>query len=406
LSSYNHPYRQETAGIIRYSCGILFMLFSFCYLYFLRGEILAEAQFVYSKGVTTYNVLIGAIIITVILQIVQWVVSKLSSLPSRWHALSYVPSMLMLTILTDVNRTTIDHFSFGDWLWVAPVVLVVYVLLVLIVKRWGHGNKDEMYDVKSLAYPNYIILFLLILMAGSVPQSTDVYHFELKAERLILEKDYKGASEVGERSLFTSARLTHLRMYALSKQGLLAERLFEYPQYYGSKGLLDIADTLSTYRLTTQDICFHLGALCGKSIHDANRYYQLMLGDSIWNRYTADYYLCGLLLDNQLSEFRQQLPLYYNLSDSVEGAYDLLPKAYREALLVMGNQRKAEEGKIFYGQDSITTLTDVEMIDRYRDYLGMKARLKDPTERINRTRREFGKTYWWYHDYGHTVKVN
>jgi hypothetical protein len=27
--------------MIRYSCGILFMLFSFCYLYFLQGEILA-----------------------------------------------------------------------------------------------------------------------------------------------------------------------------------------------------------------------------------------------------------------------------------------------------------------------------------------------------------------------------
>ena len=36
------------------------MLFSFCYLFFLQGEILAEAQFVYSKGITSYNILIGA----------------------------------------------------------------------------------------------------------------------------------------------------------------------------------------------------------------------------------------------------------------------------------------------------------------------------------------------------------
>ena len=60
------------------------MLFSFCYLFFLQGEILAEAQFVYSKGITSYNILIGAIIITVILQIVQWIVNISSRLPSRW----------------------------------------------------------------------------------------------------------------------------------------------------------------------------------------------------------------------------------------------------------------------------------------------------------------------------------
>ena len=65
--------RQKTAGPIRYSCGILFILFSFCYLFCLQGEILAEAQFVYSKGVTSYNILIGAIVISVVLQIIQWV---------------------------------------------------------------------------------------------------------------------------------------------------------------------------------------------------------------------------------------------------------------------------------------------------------------------------------------------
>ena len=91
-----NSHRQKTAGLIRYSCGILFMLFSFCYLFFLHGELLAEAQFVYSNGITTYNLLIGAIIITVVLQIVQWIVGLLSNLPTRWHALSYLPSMVVL----------------------------------------------------------------------------------------------------------------------------------------------------------------------------------------------------------------------------------------------------------------------------------------------------------------------
>lgn len=395
---------QKTAGIIRFSCALLFMFFSFCYLFFLQGEILAEAQFVYSKGVTSYDILIGAIIITVILQIIQWIVSMMSRLPSRWHALSYLPSMLLLAILTDVNQEAIAHFSFGAWVWVAPCILVAYILMVFFARRMDNVDSDYTRGIKSQIYPNFIILFILMLGVGAIPQSTDVYHYELKTERLILAKDYERAAAVGKQSLRATARLTQLRMYALSKQDLLAENLFDYPQYYGSKGLLDVADTSSLERFTTQDICFHLGAFCGKSIKTADRYYRLMLGDSISNYHTVDYYLCSLLLDKKLPEFLHQLPRYYNLSDSLVGAYDSLPRAYREALLQIGKKQYALQGKIVVDADTLATLSDFDMVACFRDYNELKASFKDETERINTTHREFGNTYWWYHDYSHLAK--
>lgn len=398
MSNYNHTYKQKTAGFIRYSCGILFMLFTFCYLFFLQGEILAEAQFVYSKGVTSYNLLIGAIVITVVLQVIQWVVSLLTHLPSKCHALTYLPSLLLLAILTDVNKEAIAHFSFGAWLWIAPTVLVVYVLLVILLKKSFADDLSS--DIKSQIYPNFIILFFLMLGVGAIPQTTDVYHYELKTERLLLAKDYEGAAAVGETSLAASARLTQLRMYALSKQGLLAERLFDYPQYYGSRGLLDVADTSALQRFTTQDICLHLGALCGKSIHSTDRYMQLLLSaDTLCNQHTADYYLCGLLLDKKLKEFARELPRYYNLSDTVAGAYDRLPRAYREALLQLSKKSEALEGKLVVGGDSLATLSDFDMVARFRDYQELKSTLKDKTERMNQTHRQFGHTFWWYYDY-------
>ena len=378
--------KQKTAGLIRYSCALLFILFSFCYLFFLQGEILAEAQFVYSKGITSYNILIGAITITVVLQIVQWIVSLLSRLPSRWHALSYLPSMLMLAMVTDVNKEAIEHFSFGAWMWVAPCILVIYIFLVILVKNFDNDESVYRLEIKSQLYPNFIILFILMLGVGAIPQTTDVYHYELKAERLILAKDYEGAAAIGKKALHSSARLTQLRMYALSKQGLLPECLFDYPQYYGSQGLLDMADTSSLERFTTQDICFHLGAYCGTSIH------------------TADYYLCSLLLDKRLPEFLRQLPRHYNLADSIAGAYDNLPRAYREALLQMGKKPYALQGKIVIGADTLATLSDREMVARFRDYTERKAEFTDATERINRTHREYGNTYWWYYDFSHLAK--
>ena len=133
------------------------MLFSFSYLYYLQGEILAEAQFVYSKGVTTYNLLLGAIIITLVLQLLQWVVRLLSRLPSRWHAFSYLPSMLLLAILTDVNPEAMLHFSLGAWLWIAPALLIAYILLVIIVRKVDADESDYPLATKSQAYPNLII---------------------------------------------------------------------------------------------------------------------------------------------------------------------------------------------------------------------------------------------------------
>lgn len=398
--NYNNTYHQKTAGIIRYSCALLFMLFTFCYLYFLQGEILAEAQFVYSHGITTYNILVGAIIITGVLQIVQWVMSLITRLPAWAHALTYIPSMLLLAILTALDRDSIACFSFGAWVWIAPLVLFGYILLAILANHITIGHdEDGLFHVKSQVYPNYIILFILILCVGAIPKSTDVYHFELKTERLILEGSYADASSVGQRSLFTSPRLTQLRMYALSKQGQLAERIFDYPQYYGSRGLLDVTDTLPTYRFSPQRICHYLGAHCHPSIHSANRFYQLLLADSLWNENTVDYYLCSLLLDKKLNAFCRELPRYYNLSDTIPHAYDGLPRAYREALLTASVPAHAIEGKIVIGSDTLATLADAEMIASLHDYMERKKELTDPTERANRTHREFGHTYWWYYDY-------
>lgn len=380
------------------------MLFSFCYLFYLQGEILAEALFVYSKGLNSYHLLMGAIIITVILQLVQWVVSKLSQLPERWYALSYIPSALLLTILTDIDRDTIQHFSFGAWTWIAPLVIVGYVLLVMAVRWRQSSNEGHFVSIKSKIYPDFIILFTLMLLVGWIPQSTDVYHYELKAERLILEKDYEGATKVGERSLRTSTRLTQLRMYALSQLGQLPERIFEFPQYDASAGLLDVTDTLSTYRFPPQSICLHLGALCGSNVRSTGRFYQLALNDSIRNQHTIDYYLCSLLLDKKLDDFGKQLKRYYLQNDTVSGETVRLPKAYSEALLLMGERAAALEGRIVARNIPVITLSDKDIVERFKVYNRLKAELPDLTERINKTHREFGDTYWWYYDFSHQAK--
>ena len=111
--------------------------------------------------------------------------------------------------------------------------------------------------------------------------------------------------------------------------------------------------------------------------------------------------MCSLLLDKELSTFQHQLPRYYNLSDTLVGAYDRLPTAYREALLLIGQHKAALDGHIVIQHDTLATLADIELVNRFRDYCALRDTLTDKTERVNRTHREFGDTYWWYYEFSH-----
>lgn len=165
--------------------------------------------------------------------------------------------------------------------------------------------------------------------------------------------------------------------------------MFDYPQYYGTKGLLDVCDSLGHYRLGSKDICTSLGFGCGESVKTFDRYIELAVkADTLYRQPLGDYYLCYLLLKKDLVTFERVLGNYYILDDS-------LPKAYKEALLINYDT----------SSDSIPHYADSVFLSGLREYRLMKDELSDKRERINRTRRQFGKTYWWYYDYSDEIET-
>ena len=124
-------YKNSTV-IVRIVCAILFCLFSFIYLYKYQAEILTIAQHVLSNGQTHYNHLIGAILITLVLFLLQLGVFAITRFPNWFHALTYFPSMLTLAVITDVSPRIDRGFSFGAWLWVYPLLLILFAGLALI----------------------------------------------------------------------------------------------------------------------------------------------------------------------------------------------------------------------------------------------------------------------------------
>ena len=389
--NYNNPLPQSINNIIRLTTVVLFALFSFIYLFCIQNDVIAEAQYVFSEGQTSYSRLWGALIITAILLAVHFFVAKTTKLIGRWYALTFFPSFLLLTILTSLNRVVIEDFTFGQWIWAFPLLIILFVVLLYIKKRRpGESIDDGDYHLSRYLWPNYAIMFFMMIVCGANASADDVYMYELKAERLLLEDDFEGASRVGEKSLVTSPRLNEMRMYALARQGLLGEKLFDYPQPYAEQSLLMMDDTVTRlHRFTSKNIQESLGAWANASVTTFDHYMNLLKKNpsTRHNPLLADYILCGKLLQKDLRGFTQTIKHYYDISSPVN--VQNLPKAYREAMLL---QAKA------IGRDSLNAFVDTLMLTNYKDYCAILETDESDLVRKNRLKRQYGNTLWWYLD--------
>ncbi len=318
-------------------------------------------------------------------------VAKTTKLIGRWYALTFFPSFLLLTILTSLNRVVIEDFTFGQWIWGFPLLIILFAVFLYIKKRRpGESIDDGDYHLSRYLWPNYAIMFFMMIVCGANASADDVYMYELKAERLLLEDDFEGASRVGEKSLNTSPRLNEMRMYALARQGLLGEKLFDYPQPYAEQSLLMMDDTVTRlHRFTSKNIQESLGAWANASVTTFDHYMNLLKKNpsTRHNPLLADYILCGKLLQKDLRGFMQAIKHYYDISSPVN--VQNLPKAYREAMLL---QAKA------IGRDSLNVFVDTLMLTNYKDYCAILETDESDLVRKNMLRRQFGNTLWWYLD--------
>lgn len=343
---------------IRISCAVLFLTFTFIYLYSYQADVLAMAQHVLSEGKTHYNATVGALLITSVLYLLHVAVMAVTRLVSRSHALTYFPSLLLLAVLTDVSPDIDRGFTSGHWLWLCPLLLVLWTGAVWVARQIQPYESDSFsYGLFSrTVWINVVTMTVMMTIVGLVGTSNDVFHYRMTAERRISGKDYEGALRVGSKSPATDSSLTMLRIYALAAQGKLPERLFEYPLVGGSAAMRPNGTTVKMM------------------LHDDT---QLRLV----RRTTPDYRMCGYLLDRNLEAFARELVIRYDLRR--------LPKHYREAMTLYCHTRS----------NPIAVYNDPATGADYHDYREMEKKYSNPQERQTALRDAFGKTYWYYFDY-------
>ena len=364
------------------TCAVVFVAFTFLWLFSFQSDLLAYIQHVLSNGHTTYNRTIGAVVITLLLWLVQVIVCRFVVSRGRAYALTFFPSMLLLAMLTSLGTEEGVRFNFGTWLWLLPLLVLLWG-----ISLWGAhslrgiGVPKESGLFSRRMWINMLTMVLMMVGVAWTANTNAVFHYALRAETAMIAGDYDQALSVGNRSLETDGNLMMLRMYALSRKGQLGDRLFHYPLMPTSAEMLPTDGSVTMRMYPVDSLYRHLGAI-PRPYMKPMEYLETIIRSRQAKPAAHDYLLCGFLIDKNLDDFARNLPLYYTVNDS-------LPHHYREALVLYTHQRS---NPVLVYHDAVL---DVD----YDDMQQLEATCKDDSERKGRVLEHYSNSYWYYYFY-------
>lgn len=365
---------------LRIICASLFAIFSFLYIYMLQGELLALVQDHLSQGKTTNNALATASIITLLLMIIQYLLAKVSKLHSRYEAFSYLPSCIILALIVKVDSTL--SYSWVQWGVAMLVVAAVYMLVVWIDRNTTPQKRETKF--LELLTPNLGVMVTLFMFTGWYGNSNPAQMMELAAWKYTHDGDYNKVLSVGQKSEDCNAGLTALRNLALAKTGQLGDKLFSYPQPYGSDGLMMKKTNMQTPKYGTDEFYKILG-IQPNADENAATFYKRMLQETD-STYYYDLYVAALLLDKDIDTI---VALTTENGHPIE-SLSPVPVHIQEAWMMYNEQQPSAP---------IAFVPDNAVAQRYQEYLALrKANANNPTVMKNLCRRKFGNTYWYYYD--------
>ncbi len=373
---------KNSTVIMRMTCAIFFLLFTFIYLYDYQADVMAVTQYVLSKGATHYNRTIGAMLITLVLWLLQLAIYATTKLSRQTHALTFFPSMLLLAILTDITPHIDTENYLGNWIWGYPVILIFFAGVVWVCRQ-----------LESLDFPinnfnlfsrlEWINLLTMVIMSVGVcliGSTYKVFHYRMNIEEKMIKGAYENVMNVGVKAEETDSSLTMLRAWAMAENQSLGENLFEYPLVGHSDALLPNGSSVKLMMASEKQLYKKFGVVFIEKMPP--RIYFEKLQHSRWATPVAkDWLLCAYLLDCDLEKFAHTIGKYYDLRGN-------LPKHYREALILY-THLKSHPYIVYHN-----TVMDAD----YEDYLELARKYPNPKECYTVLRDSYGKTYWFYYE--------
>lgn len=379
-------YSQDT--LTHVLCTFVFALFSFFYLYYYQADLMTIMQHVLSEGQTHYNHFVGAVLITIVLLLIQVGVVRLFQRMRLSWAFTFVPSALLLAMITDVRQSASAANGFIEFGWggyVLPLCLIMFFVVVWGLNTSGITEKYNL-DFKNPTHKlwvNLTVILLLMLFVCGWGNSDRVLHDRLHVEQCLADNDVDEALRTLQLHSDADENLTMLTAYALSRKGQLPERLFEFPLKGGSASLMPNGKNVGFGLIADTTFYAYLGNAYLQRMSTMH-YLDYQRRHMRLNRRTVDYQLCAYLMDKKLDAFARNITKYYEVNDSVQ-----LPKHYKEALILYTHS---------HFNPCIVYHDNVLDAD-FEDMQKLEKSIADARERQTALRDTYGNTYWYYYMY-------
>lgn len=385
---------------VHITCCLIFVAFSFFYLYSFQGEMMQLVQHLMSDGRTSYRVLLFSSLITLTLTVLGLCMEHFRRFPVCFKAMAWQPAFFVLGWLTDVNLKIIDPTL--ENMGVLPFLLfgLCYLIGVLLLRQFANPKPKRM-PLQTLLWPNLLLMAVGMLFTCTVGNTNRKLHYELRMGRYAAEERYNEILEAEEHNEKVTRNTMSLRMYALSRRDELGERLFMFSNNLGSDAILPSPkDSLRHYNLPG---CLkdYLGRF---PMHDMNatRFLQYVASDTAVATPVYDYLLCALLLDRNLSVFTDSLISFYDEKDSLKVQtpvkkgntkkrvgpihFTSLPRHYAEALLLYSQ----------LNENPIAVIDDDKLLENYLEFTSYRE-TQDSCQGEKLCHRFYNNTYWYYY---------
>lgn len=225
------------------------------------------------------------------------------------------------------------------------------------------------------------MMCLMMFFVAITANTNAANHYRTHAEMALKEQDFDEALRVGNQSLENDSSLMMLRMYALSRKGLLADRLFYYPLIPSAKAMLPTEGSVQLLIYPNDSLYRYLGAIPRRQMPPMD-YLTALIRHRQAKPAAIDYLLCGYLIEKDLDAFASHIGQFYTVNDS-------LPRHYREALVLYTHSRS----------NPVIIYHDPVLDEDYADLQKLEEQYPLPSERKGQVMEHYANSYWYYYEY-------
>ncbi len=339
--------------------GLLFCLYSYFFLIQGFGDQLQVVGSEYSRllslRVPIASWVIAGVMVA-ILQGIQVLLKSIFTLETRFLLLSYLPSFCGLLLCIWISGTTFDERTmYINHLIVAGFFLLLVVVWIIKHLFGGEPNRalrDSLPNQPAWQAGNLFLFSLCMFVVGVLSPMKQSTRNEAAMLQAVQKNQLTRVLEMDLDNRNPSLKMTQLRNQALLQGNMLGERMFEYPQNYGVKGI----QTQQTHTDQPQQVA---------------REYELRLAT--------------LLLNKNLKAFIEELANYAQYFSGEE-----FPRHYQEAYAFY----------VYLHPDKPYLIQDPELRTYFVNYLHKRNLYRTHEERkAALAHTEYRNTYWWYYEF-------